>query len=115
MDKKTKIYAIITTLIFFLIYFGIKHFQESSKEKSIIGKWESEKMNKENYNFKFNTDNTVEINNNTTTLRMNYNLDNKSLMLIDSEKVVKTYSYNIKNEILSLSEKGDTLNFQRVE
>jgi hypothetical protein len=115
MDKKTKIYAIISTLLFFLIYFGYKHFQEESTNNSIIGKWESKEKGKENFTFKFDENKVVEINNGEETLKMNYKIDKETLRLLKDTSNLKVYYYKIVGESLSLSEKGDTLIFYKLK
>lgn len=115
MDKKTKIYAIVSTALFFLIYFGYKHFQDESTTDSIIGKWKSKEKDKGNFTFKFGDNKVVEINNGEETLKMNYAIDKETLKLFEDTSNLKVYSYKIIGESLSLSEKGDTLVFYKLD
>jgi hypothetical protein len=115
MDKKTKIYAIVSSALFFLIYFGYKHFREESFANSIIGKWESKEIGNENFTFKFYENNNVEINNGKETLRMNYKIDKETLEIFEDTSNLKVYSYKIIGQSLSLSEKGDTLMFYKLK
>lgn len=115
MDKKTKIYAIVSTILFFILYFGIKHFQESNFEQDIIGVWESKESNGANFTFTFKKDKTLEIFNGDSTIEMNYKINNKLIELVENELIIKSYQYTIENDTLVLSEKGDKLSFLKKE
>lgn len=54
MDKKTIIYSITSTIVFVLIYFGIKHYREDHNyEKAVLGVWQSKETSGENFTFTF--------------------------------------------------------------
>lgn len=44
MDKKTRQFSIVSTIIFLILYFGYKHFKEESYNSKILGKWESKEV-----------------------------------------------------------------------
>jgi len=116
MSKKNKIYTVVSTIIFILIYFGIKHYREGSDYKeAILGEWESNEANGGNFSFTFLRNNTVEISNGDTILKIEYQINQSKLKLIENEKVKKDYLYKIESEKLILSEKGDDLIFRKVD
>lgn len=115
MGKRSKIYAIVSAIIFILVYFGIKHYREESDyKKAVLGEWESNETNGENFSFTFLKNDTVEISNGDTILKMQYQINQSRLKLIESKEVKKDYLYKIGSEKLILSEKGDDLIFYKV-
>ncbi|WP_162628081.1 hypothetical protein [Arcticibacterium luteifluviistationis] len=115
MDKKTRIYTLLSTSLFILFYFGIKHFQEINFESEIIGVWESKALNQEKFSFNFKDNKVVEIYNGDLLLEMNYSIGDVLIELIENDLVIKTYQYEIDGSVLTLEEKGDKLNFYKKE
>lgn len=113
MDKKTKIYTFISTFLFFLLYFGVKHIQESNLEKGIIGIWQSKKSSGEIFALTFKEDETLYISNGDSTIKFHYEIGSKLIDLAKNNQVVKTYSYKIKSDTLIPSENGVELNFYK--
>ena len=116
MDKKTRIYAIISTILFILMYFGIKHFREESNyEKAILGQWRSNETNGENFTFVFLENSMVEITNGNDILKMQYQINRNRLKIIDNKVTNQNYLYKIEKEELILSTEGDSLIFYKVK
>lgn len=116
MDKKTRIYVILSAIIFILIYFGIKHFREKSNyEKTILGQWQSSENIGENFTFIFLDNGTVEIHNGNDILKMQYQINSKRLKFLDNKVIKQSYLYRVENEKLMLSTEGDSLIFYKVK
>ena len=109
MDKKTKVYSVISTIIFFTIYFGIKHLAENK----LAGKWATKSTGSETFSLNFMDNDSVVIIKNSEKLSMKYLILENNRLVLENETDIKEYNFLIQNQKLFLIEKGDTLTFLR--
>ncbi|MBK6976988.1 MAG: hypothetical protein IPH28_07565 [Cytophagaceae bacterium] len=109
MDKKTKVFSIVSTIIFFTIYFGRKHLAENM----LVGKWATKSTVSETFSLNFMDNDSVVISKNSEKLSKKYLILENNRLVLENETDIKEYNYLIQNQKLFLIEKGDTLTFLR--
>lgn len=113
MDKKTRQFSIVSTIIFLILYFGYKHFKEESSNSKILGKWERKEVKGGNYIFNFFKNDSIKIQKDNSNLKMKYEVSENNLKLIDNGTIRNEYKYYIRNSKLTLIQNGDSLMFQK--
>ncbi len=113
MDKKTKQFSIVSTILFFILYFAYKHFKEENTNSEILGQWESEESKGNNFIFNFSKNDSIVMKKENSLIKLKYEVSENNLKLIEDGISVNEYKFTLKDKKLILIQNKDSLVFYK--